>query len=125
MGKEQRIFTRVGFQRPVHLHESDGEASACALREVSRGGLSVSLGRYLRPGPAVEFEFDDIAYRNRPVRFAAIVKWCRPDRQRPGQFRAGFQVVHGERDTLGAVSEVFYQALARAAGPRNEAACAQ
>lgn len=125
MGKEQRIFTRVEFQRPVRLHESDGDASACALREVSRGGLSVSLGRYLRPGPAVEFEFDDITYRGQAVRFIAIVKWCRPDHQHPERFRAGFQVVHGERDTLGAVSEVFYHALARAAGPRTEAACAQ
>ena len=125
MRKEQRIFTRISFRHRVRWTDTHGEENECLIRDVSRGGLSVTLGRYLRPGPNVQFYFDEIDYKNTPVTFPATITWCHPDRTQPGQFYVGFQVVHGKQDTLGAVSEVFYRALAQAHEPQvgTESAC--
>jgi hypothetical protein len=117
MRKEQRVFTRVPFRHSVRWTDAHGEGGACAVRDVSRGGLSVTLERYLRPGPVVQFQFDEVLYKGEPVSFPALVTWCQPERSNPSRFQAGFRVVHGEPDTLCAVSEVFYRALAQTTEP--------
>lgn len=109
--EEQRVFTRVPFAHPVRWAGMNGDEGSAILRNVSRSGVSVSLGRFLRPGPVVRLVFDDIKYARQPIEVQALTVWCKPERGAPDRFIAGFKIVQGERHTLGAMSEVFYAAL--------------
>ncbi len=111
MHNEQRIFTRVPYHTTVQWSDAQGETGTADVVEVSRGGLSLSLTRYLRPGPALILTFDGVLYRGLPVEVPALTVWCRPLPDDHGLFLAGFSVVHGQPETLGAISEVFYAAL--------------
>ena len=108
---EQRVFTRVPFAHPIRWTTDRGESGFAAVRDVSRSGIGVSLGSYFRPGPVVRFTFDGILYCGEPVEVEGLTVWCRPDARNRESFVGGFSVVHGERRTLGAMSEVFYAAL--------------
>lgn len=108
---EQRVFTRVPYHKTIRWSDAQGETGAADLLDISRGGLSLSLTRYLRPGPALIFFFDDILYRGLPVEVPALTVWSRPVPEDDSVFLAGFSLVHGHLDTLGAISEVFYAAL--------------
>ena len=112
MPQEQRVFTRMPYGRSVRWHDARGEEGTGVVNDVSRSGFSVSLTRYLRPGPAIVFTFDDIRYGEHLVEFAAVTVWCRPVPGDTERFTAGFLIVHGEPKTLAAISEVFYAALA-------------
>ena len=111
MANEQRIFTRVPFNQTARWRSADEEEGAAKILNVSRGGLSLSLTRYFRPGPVLVFTFDEILYDGRPVEVPALTVWCRPAPNDPQSFTAGFSVVHGEPETLAVISEVFYAAL--------------
>lgn len=113
MAKEHRAFTRVPFDRLVRWYDESDVGGESTLVDIGRGGLSLSLGHYLRPGPTVHFEFSDIFYREEPVVFDARIAWCRSDPESPERFHAGFQVIHHEPASLGRLSEVFYAALAQ------------
>jgi len=109
--EEHRVFTRVPFSHPVRWIGGDGEGGIAAIRNVSRSGVGVSLGRYLRPGPVVRLAFDGFEYEGGAIDVQALTVWCRPEPGTPDRFLAGFKFVQGERRTLGAVSEVFYAAI--------------
>lgn len=111
MVHDQRIFTRIPFDHAVHWTNADGDGGPAAIRDISRSGLSLHLGRYLRPGPVLRLHFDNIDYLGRPVELDTLTVWSKSDTSAPDHFVAGFQVVHGESRTLGAISEVFYHAL--------------
>lgn len=113
MNEEQRTFTRVPFEHPVRWLKARGQSGSATVRNVGRGGLCLSLGRYLRPGRSIQVVFDDIAYQNEPVTFMARVAWCRPLDPGSVEFAAGLRVVHDEPMTLAAISEVFYTAVNR------------
>jgi hypothetical protein len=108
---EHRVFTRVPFDHSVRWEGGHGDRGRASARNVSRTGIALSSGRFLRPGPVVRFVFDDIAYNGAPIEVHAITVWCRPVPDAPGTFAAGFSVVQGERHTLAAMSEVFYAAI--------------
>jgi len=109
--EEQRVFTRVPFAHPVRWIGVNGDSGPATLRNVSRSGVSVSLGRFLRPGPVVRLVFDDIEYAGQPIEVQALTVWCKPENGSPDRFVAGFKIIQGERHTLGAMSEVFYAAI--------------
>ena len=109
--EDHRVFTRVPFAHSVRWFSGDGEGGVATVRNISRSGASVSLGRYLRPGPVVRIAFDGFEYAGGAVDVQALTVWCRPEAGAPDRFIAGFKFVQGERRTLGAVSEVFYAAI--------------
>ena len=111
MPSERRIFTRVPFHQTVLWRNASGESGSAKILDVGRSGLRLSLAEYFRPGPALMITFDDVLYRARPVEVPVLTVWCRPDADDRQSFTAGFSVVHGEPDTLAAISEVFYAAL--------------
>ena len=111
MPKEQRVFTRVPFSHPVKWQNGARDGGVATARDVSRGGLSLTLSRFLRPGPVLVLTFDDILYQDQPVELPALTVWCRPLPADPERFNAGFAIVHGETQTLAAISEVFYAGL--------------
>lgn len=110
---EHRIFTRVPFAYPVRWSTDRGESGLASLRDVSRCGVNLSLGSYFRPGPVVRLSFDGIDYCGKTIEVQALTVWCLPDTNDLGAFVGGFSIVHGESDTLGAMSEIFYAALRR------------
>lgn len=112
MTGEHRVFTRVPFSHAARwMNGAKGDEGVAAIRDVSRSGLGMSLGRFLRPGPVLRVVFDDIEFDGSPIEVQAITVWCRPDSAQAGRFLAGFSIVQGERQTLGAMSEVFYAAI--------------
>lgn len=111
MPGEHRVFTRVPFAHAVSWIGTNGDGGIAAIRNVSRSGVGLSLGRFLRPGPVVRLVFDDIEYDGDPIEVQALTVWCRPEPGAPDRFIAGFHIVQGERQTLGAMSEVFYAAI--------------
>ena len=111
MSSERRIFTRVPCHQTVVWRNASGESGSAKILDVSRSGLCLSLTRYFRPGPALMFTFEDVLYRGRPVEVPALTVWSRPEPDDRQSFTAGFSVVHGETETLAAISEVFYAAL--------------
>ena len=88
-----------------------GDSGVASVRDVSRSGVCLLLTRFLRPGPVIRIVFDGIDYQGAPVDLQAITVWSRPENGAPDRFIAGFKIVQGERDTLGAISEVFYAAI--------------
>lgn len=118
MVRDQRIFTRVPFIHPVQWTNEQGDGGTATVRDFSRSGLSLELGRYLRPGPVLRLVFDGIGYDGHPVQLDAETVWSKADPSTPERFVAGFAVLHDHAHTLGAVSEVFYAALRQNAEQR-------
>lgn len=122
---ESRAFTRVPFHYRVRLA---GKNAPCAatVYEVSRGGLSVLMRAYIRPGNVVRVTFEDISYDAAPVEFDARVAWCEAQGDSNGtEFRAGLNTLHGDPETLAVMSEIFYTAMTRLAARSREAEAAQ
>ena len=112
---ERRTFTRLDFDHPVRWNHASGDHGVTTVRNVSRGGLCLSLGQFFRPGPVVEFEFEDILFEDVPVRFEAIVAWCHPTQKNSERFDTGFRIVYDTPQLLTAISEVVYRALEQGA----------
>lgn len=110
--EENRSFTRIPFLESVQWNHASGDRGETKLRNFSRGGLCISLSQYFRPGPVINFRFDDIELEGAPISFDAIIAWCRPAARNADRFDAGFRIVHTGPKTLRAVSEVVYHALA-------------
>ena len=108
---DQRVFTRVPFSHPVHWLSDRGDTGVASIRDVSRSGVCLSLTRFLRPGPVIRIIFDGFEYNGAPVDLQAITVWSRPENGARDRFVAGFKIIQGERDTLGAISGVFYAAI--------------
>lgn len=108
---ERRGFTRLGFTHRVRWAHSLGDHGEALVRNVSRGGLCISLAQYFRPGHLVEFTFDDILFRRAPVRFEALITWCRPVPSNPERFDIGFRIIYDTGEKVAAVSELVYRAL--------------
>ncbi|MEK7794545.1 MAG: PilZ domain-containing protein [Candidatus Hydrogenedentota bacterium] len=122
---ESRTFTRVPFHHRVRLA---GKNAPCAatVYEVSRGGLSMSMRAYIRPGTIVRVTFEDITYGATPAEFDARVAWCEAQGEPNGaEYHAGLNTLHGDPETLAAMSEIFYTALTRLAARSRESAVAQ
>jgi hypothetical protein len=122
---ESRAFTRVPFHHRVRLAGKNAPCAA-AVFEVSRGGLSMSMRTYVRPGSIVRVTFEDITYGATPVEFDARVAWCEAQDGSSGtEFHAGVNTLHGDPETLAAMSEIFYTALMRLSARSRGSAAAQ
>lgn len=109
--RDQRTFTRVPYRRTVAWIKARGEYGESELVNLSRSGFRGVLDRYLRPGRAILFSFDDVPFRGKPIKLMARIVWCRPIEGNDGSFEAGFSLVHEEPKTLAMASEIFYAAL--------------
>jgi hypothetical protein len=112
---KQRAFTRVPFAHQVRWNYAPGEAGVAEICNISRGGLCLAMGRYLRPGRVLTLRFDDISFKGQPLEFDTRIVWCDSVPDELGFFNAGFQVLHGKPVTLAKISEVFYAAITRLA----------
>ncbi|MCC6796644.1 MAG: PilZ domain-containing protein [Candidatus Hydrogenedentes bacterium] len=107
---EARQFARVEFGgRMVYRYAANDEGTAL-VSEVSRGGLRMSMGRYLRPGTRVMLEADGVKMNGQPVELKGQIVWCAPEK-RGHQFVAGVRVIYDEPDAIAAVSALVNHAL--------------
>ncbi|MBM3289860.1 MAG: PilZ domain-containing protein [Candidatus Hydrogenedentes bacterium] len=117
MAQEQRIsqgearrFARVAFAgRMVYRYASDDEGTA-EVSDVSRGGLRMTMGRYLRPGTPVMLEAAGVRVNGRAVELKGRIVWCAPE-MRGHRFVAGVRVIYDEPDAVTAVSALVNHAL--------------
>ncbi|MEK7792979.1 MAG: helix-turn-helix domain-containing protein [Candidatus Hydrogenedentota bacterium] len=122
---ESRVFSRVPFRHRVAFIGKDCLGIE-TVYEVSRGGLSMSVDRCIRPGSIVRVILEDITNGATPVVFDARVVWCEVQvDSNTTEFRAGLQTLHDDPGTLAGMSAVFYAALAWLAARSREGTAAQ
>ena len=110
---KQRAFTRLPFEHPVRWLSEPNDSGAATTKNIGRGGMCISLGRYFRPGRELRIFFGDIEYETSPVSLDVRIAWCRAAGEDSKVFLAGLQVLHRKPEALGRVSEVFYKAVDR------------
>ncbi|NUM56493.1 MAG: PilZ domain-containing protein [Candidatus Hydrogenedentes bacterium] len=106
---EARRFARVAFDgRVVYRYASDDEGMA-RVADVSRGGLRLCMGRYLRPGTRVMLEAEGVRVNGQPIEMKGQIVWCVPERGH--RFAAGVRVIYDEPDAVTAASALVNHAL--------------
>jgi hypothetical protein len=107
---DARRFARVAFDgRMTYRYASEDEGFA-QVSDVSRGGLRMCMGRYLRPGTRVMLEADGVRVNGQPVELKGQIVWCAPEK-RGHRFAAGVRVIYDEPDAVTAVSALVNHAL--------------
>lgn len=106
---DERTFVRVQFETSVHCASDDGHVGAGITGDVSRGGLSLHLGRYLRPGRLVLLRVSEPAAAA-PLELKGEIAWCRPEGP-AGAFRAGVRVIHDEPEAIEGLSRLVHAAV--------------
>jgi hypothetical protein len=74
--------------------------SDATVTNVSYGGLTMTLGRYLKPQTIVRIP---VALGDRQISFPATVAWCLPDANSE-TFRVGLHADHGGKHTMAILS---------------------
>ena len=106
----QRRFVRAplaGTVRYAYASEPGAVAKAC---DVSRGGLSVEMGRYLRPGTRLMLEVPGVETDGNAAELKAEIAWCRATNSGHA-FRAGIRVIEDQPDVLEVMSNLLHRSL--------------
>ena len=98
--KDTRRFTRIAFSLPVRFHDGTGTLSEATITNVSYGGLTMTLGRYLKPQTVVRIP---VSLGDKQISFPATVAWCLPD-PTSETFRVGLHADHGGKHTMAILS---------------------
>ncbi len=106
---DERTFVRVQFETSVHCASDDGHVGAGVTADVSRGGLSLHLGRYLRPGRFVLLRVNEPTAAE-PLEVKGEIAWCRPEGP-AGAFRTGIRVIHDEPEAFEGLSRLVHAAV--------------
>ena len=80
------------------------------MSDVSRGGLRMSMGRYLRPGTRVMLEADGVKVNGKPVELKGQIVWCTPEKT-GHRFAAGVRVIYDEPDAIMGISAMVNHAI--------------
>ena len=98
--KDTRRFTRITFSQPIRFHDGTGAVSEAIITNVSYGGLTMTLGRYLKPQTLVRIP---VALGDKQISFSATVAWCMPDPESE-TFRVGLHADHRGKYTMAILS---------------------
>jgi len=111
--KGQRRFVRIPLTGRVDYRYGAGETGRAEYADVSRSGIGLRLGRYLRPGRRVMLTVDTAPEADRDgtgSELKAQVAWCRPGKE-AHTFDAGLRVFHDEVDSMVVVRSLVVRAL--------------
>lgn len=107
---DARCFARVAFGgRVVYRYGGDDRGIARA-EDVSRGGMRLTMGRYLRPGTHILIETPGHHTEGQPIELKGKIVWCVPE-QRGARFSAGIRVIYDEPDAVTAASALVNHAI--------------
>jgi len=98
--KDTRRFTRIAFRLPIQFHDGTGSLSDATLTNVSYGGLTMTLGRYLKTQTPVRIV---ATAGKKQIFFPATVAWCMPD-PASTTFRCGLCADHNGKYTMAILS---------------------
>ena len=108
--KEARCFARIPYAgRFMYRYRADDHGLAVGA-DVSRGGLKLMLGRYLRPGTNLMIEAPVTLQDGRGIELKGQIVWCDP-RKRDRHFAAGVRIVFDEADAISATSTLVWHAI--------------
>jgi len=108
--QDQRRFTRVPHRGDISFKYAANDAANAVCVDMSRGGVCLAMGRYLRPGRKVLLTVADATDATRLAELKAQVVWCRPTDD-PQVFQAGIHIFHDEPEVTVVMSEWLYRAL--------------
>ncbi len=107
---DARNFARVAFNGRVSYQYGAGDAGVAAASDVSRGGLRLCMGRYLRPGTHILISSDDVQADGNPVELKGQIVWCTPEKT-GHRFAAGVRVIYDEPDAIMGISAMVNHAI--------------
>ncbi|MCP4639115.1 MAG: PilZ domain-containing protein [bacterium] len=110
-GREERRFLRVPLAGRMSYQCGADDLAAASCANVSRTGVQIVLGRYLRPGRHIVLGIDDLT-RTGEAELKGQVVWCRPSGE-SHRFTAGVRVFHDDTGAVRTMSELFYEAVGR------------
>lgn len=116
-----RTFWRVPFSTEVEYFYGSGASGKARCRDLSRGGLSMTLGRYLTPGRKVLLRVFSTWNPNEAAEFKGRIVWCRPT-ERPEWFRAGVEILRDVPEVLEDLSRLILEAATAYAGESGQRA---
>ncbi|MDZ4860866.1 MAG: PilZ domain-containing protein [Candidatus Hydrogenedentes bacterium] len=108
---DARSFARVAFGGRLSYWHGAGNPGTAIAADVSRGGLRLHMGRYLRPGTHVLLNTDEVRSAGKPVELKGQIVWCNPEK-RGQRFVAGVRVIYDEPDAITTISTLVTHAIA-------------
>lgn len=108
--QDQRRFTRVPHRGDISYRYTANDAATAVCVDMSRGGVCLALGRYLRPGKLLLLAVASTPEAGDAAELKAQIVWCRPTDD-PKVFHAGAHIFHDEPEVSVIMSELLYEAL--------------
>ena len=108
--RDDRRFLRVPLETPVAYRTSADDEGRATASDVSRSGLRLNLGRYLRPGTRVMVDVHRDGQSAQPVELKTKIVWCRPTAT-GRTFEAGLRVYHTDHDVITGMSDLVHDGL--------------
>ena len=75
---DSRESERLALNGSVQYRYGPGEYGYAQWQDIGRGGASLNLGRYLRPGRPLTIVRRVRSLHDEPIEIAARIAWCRP-----------------------------------------------
>lgn len=119
-----RSFLRVPFSTTVEYFYGAGATGTGQCRDLSRNGLSMSLGRYLTPGRKILVRVFSIANPVEAAELKGRIVWCRPTEQ-PERFLAGVEIFYDMPEVSEDLSRLMFEAALAHTGAASTASAAE
>jgi len=108
---DARNFARVAFNSRISYQHGAGDSGMAVASDVSRGGLRLRMGRYLRPGTHVMLQSKEVHADGKPVELKGRIVWCAPEKK-GHQFAAGVRIIYDEAVAVMGISAMVNYAIA-------------
>ncbi|MCC6142296.1 MAG: PilZ domain-containing protein [Candidatus Hydrogenedentes bacterium] len=118
---DQRRFTRIVHGGEVRYRLGDDQHLEARCLDIGWGGAALRLGRYLRPGTAIEVFFATGEGQGQAVRGRLV--WCRPLPE--AEFLAGVEANLDHGETVFSLSAVLLRTVSAGEGQAVQCACAR
>lgn len=108
---DARGFARIPYGGRVQYCYGANDHGIGEATDVCRGGLKITIGRYLRPGTHILVTTPDCPMNGRPLELKGQIVWCRPEKAGL-RFSIGVRVIYDEPDAVAGISALVHHAIA-------------